>query len=276
MSARYTPAEFRALWIVAALATAACAPADDRVRVTVLAASSLTDAFLDLERRFEAEHPDIDIAVSTAGSQILHAQIEQGIRADLFASAHQRHLAQLSERGHILEQSVFARSQLAVAVPRDNPADIETLADLARAQRLVIGAPEVPIGAYTEALFAGLGKHLGANFEAEVRARVVSREHNVRLVRAKVAIGEADAAIVYATDVPQAPPTSHTQRAVRPALGAADLRAVTIPREVNPVVSYYLALLADAPQVEQARQFQEFLTSPVGRDTLRAHGFAVP
>lgn len=250
----------RTVVIAAALSAFSCLGCklgDERNTLTVLAASSLTDAFADLEAAFERAHPDVDVVISTAGSQVLRVQIEQGVRADLFASAHPRHMRELDERDAIRAQSVFAHGRLTIAVPRDNPAGIHQVADLTRARRLVIGASSVPVGQYTEAFLDAAEIELGADFADRVRARVVSRELNVRLVRAKVAMGEADAAIVYATDT-----------------NAREVTAIAIPPALSPVVSYRIAQLADAPEPEWARQFSAFLTSETGRAILRKHGFA--
>jgi molybdate transport system substrate-binding protein len=229
----------------------------------VLAAASLGDAFAELEQTFEAAYPDVDVVVATAGSQILRLQLENGARADVFASAHPDHVQALDDGGLVAERAVFAYNALAIAVPRDNPAGVESAADLARARRLVVGAPEVPIGRYTGALLARLGRRYGAEFSARVAARVVSREPNVRLVRAKVALGEADAAVVYRSDL------------VSPA-AAESLRMVAIPAPLNPRVGLHVALLSDAPEPEWARLWYELLASSDGRAVLAAYGFSPP
>ena len=253
-----------------------CKPDDGRTTLTVLAASSLTDVFADLEQDFERTHPDIDVVVSTAGSQVLRLQIEHGAPADLFASAHARHLQALAELDAIAEQSVFAHNQLAIAVPYDNPAGVAEVADLARVDRLVLGAPEVPIGQYTEAFLELASQHLGPDFPDRVRARVVSREPNVRLVRARVALGEADAAVVYRTDLVGAFARQLDAAGARPQKGPGDLCAIAIPPALSPPVAYHIALLSGAEQPAEAREFLEFLASAAGLSVLRAHGFLAP
>ena len=243
----------------------------------MLAASSLTEAFADLAREFERMHPDIDVGISTAGSQALRLQVEQGMAADLFASAHVEHILALAEQGEIAEQTVFAHAQLAIAVPADNPARVRSVADLVRVERLVIGASTVPIGRYTrEFLQRARGAH-GPDFARQVLARVVSQEHNVRLVRAKVAIGEADAAVVYDTDVDPVMGADVTDwRGGRVGRTGAHLQAVAIPPEFNQTVDFRIARLTDAPESEHAQLFLHFLASETARAILQAHGFTSP
>ena len=118
----------------------------ERLRLNVYAASSLTDAFTEIERAFEAAHADVDAALSFAGSQVLRLQIEQGASADLYASANPDHARALRDAGLLRGVRSFAVNELAVIVPPDNPAGIESFGDLAAAERLVIGTASVPVG----------------------------------------------------------------------------------------------------------------------------------
>jgi len=244
-----------------AAATPVAAPKapDERQRLIVFAASSLTDVFNDLERGFEAKNADVDVALSYGGSQVLKLQISEGAPSDVFASADEAHMKALVDAGLAQPSQVFAQNELVVVVPQDNPAKIHDLKDLKLARRLVIGAASVPVGAYTRELLARAGKSYGAAFEKEVLSHVVSEESNVRLVRTKVELGEADAAVVYRTD----------------AVSSKQVVVVPIAPDLNVRASYPIALLTKAPQPELAKRWLAFVLSTEGRAALAAHGFLV-
>lgn len=228
-----------------------------RVELHVFAASSLTEAFGDLERSFEAAHPNVDVRLTFAGSQVLRLQIEQGAAADVFASANAEHLQALRAEGLVEAPADFATNDLVLIVPPDNPADIDDFGDLPRARRLVVGAEAVPVGHYTERLFDRAASTQGADFAATVRGRVVSAENNVRLVRAKVELGEADAAIVYRTD----------------AVATDRVRVIEIPASLNVWARYPIAVTTRSEAPEVAAQFVAHLRTPEGRAHLERHGF---
>lgn len=234
----------------------ACQQTDSPETLEVLAASSLTDAVADLESAFERAHPDIDVRARVAGSQTLRLQIEQGVPADVFLSANAEHMLALVESGHVVNSTVFAHSALALIVPTDNPAGITGLADLPRAKRLVLGAGAVPIGQYTAALLERAEDAYGPGFVEAVEAGVVSREHSVRLARARVVLGEADAAIVYQTDT-----------------DADGITAVPIPAALNPTADYHLGLIE--PTSPAATLWVEFMASAEGCRVLSDHRFVV-
>jgi molybdate transport system substrate-binding protein len=157
--------------------------------------------------------------------------------------------------------TVFARNEPVVIVPRDRPATLLAFADLPSAGRIVIGAPAVPIGRYTLQILDKASNNLGSDFRSRVEARVVSRELNVRQVLSKVALGEADAAIVYRTD----------------AAAACDrVEMVTIPPELNVIAEYPIAVLEGAPHRELARAWVRFVLSEQGRTILAKAVFVVP
>lgn len=251
---------------VALLVATGCHSSDDeRVRLNVFAAASLTDAFGALERAFEREHPQVDVVLSFAGSQVLRLQIEHGARADLFASANPEHMQALVRAGLARDPRTFAENELALIVPRTNPAKLRRLADLPRAKRLVLGTPQVPVGRYARRLLARAARRGGPgfeDFERRVTARVVSQENNVRLIRAKVELGEADAALVYRTD----------------ALGSRRVKALPIPAALNVRARYLLGAVVHGQSAKQspARRFRRFVASPRGRALLEEHGFRAP
>ena len=228
----------------------------EREVLRVFAASSLTEAFQELAGAFETAYPGIDVVPVFAGSQVLRLQIEQGARADVFASADQSHLDALVRAGLVTGGRVFAGNELVVIVPRDNPAAITDFAELPRARRLVIGTEHVPAGRYARmALKRAAGRH-GADFEATVLASVASEESNVRLARAKVELGAADAAIVYRTDaVP------------------GRVRVIPLPDGVNVRADYLMGALTAAANPEGAELWIDFAASPAGQDIMTRRGF---
>lgn len=226
--------------------------------VTVFAAASLTDAFTALERRFEASDDGIDVTLNFAGSAELAAQIANGAPADVYASADEANMRRLVRAGVVDGvPAVFARNRLAVAVERGNPLGIRGLQDLARRDVTVVTcASQVPCGAYADEALAKAGVHLAP----------ASREDSVKAALAKVRLGEADAAIVYATDVPR-----HA--------GARDegIQGVEIPDDENVVATLLIAVLADASDRTAAREWVRFVTSPEARATLvDEYGFLAP
>lgn len=244
---------------VLAVVLAACETPPESGTLSVYAASSLTDAFSELETAFEAAHPDIDVAVTYAGSQILRLQIEQGAPADVFASANLEYMEALVDSGLVAESRVFVQNELVVIVPLDNPAGIESLEDLPEASRIVLGTRNVPVGQYARDVFRLAAPTLGEGFEAMVLSRVVSEETNVRLARAKVELGEADAAIVYRSDA-----------------GSSDrVRIVNIPSEFNVIADYPIGVLRRTTVPATAEAWVGLLMSPEGRAVLARHGFIV-
>jgi molybdate transport system substrate-binding protein len=230
--------------------------------LNVSAAASLTQAFQELGRELERVHPGLTVRFNFAGSQQLALQIEQGAPADVFASADQRWMGYLLEKGRVAGQpAVFARNRLVVIVPRTNPARIGRLEDLARrGTKLVLAAAAVPAGKYSRAALANLVGAEGypQDYDRRVLANVVSQEENVKSVVAKVQLGEADAGIVYRSDV--------TPRVAR------YVRVFEIPDPYNPIATYPIAVLASAGNAEAAHQFVALVTSQQGQAVLQRHG----
>ena len=249
---------FRFATLVLTLLVCGCTPGAPEPSITVFAASSLTEAFEELTVDFARRAATTKPALSFAGSQVLRLQLAEGAKADVFASANASHVEALVASGHMRQPSVFAENELVVIVPRSNPTSIERFADLPRASRIVVGTPEVPIGIYTRELLRRSESVLGPEFAAEVRARVVSEESNVRLVRAKVELGEADAAIVYRTDV------------------SPGVRAIEVPPELMVRARYHVGFIGAPPHSAVAKEFLAFLASPEGRAVLTKHGFSTP
>jgi molybdate transport system substrate-binding protein len=249
-----------ALAVGSALA-AADAPSDKIARpaeVVVFEAASLKDAFSRLGQQFENQPGGAKVVANAAGSQELRTQIEHGAAADVFASADRKHMDALAGQGLVLAPAIFTCNEPVVAVRPALAATIKTFADLPRAQRIVIGAPEVPIGNYTLQILKKATAKLGADWAKQVEAKVVSREPNVRQVLAKVTLGEADAAVVYRSDANAA---------------AGKVQVVAIPPETNVIAEYPIAVVKAAPHPDLARRFVELVKSPAGATALREAGF---
>ncbi|WP_158542307.1 molybdate ABC transporter substrate-binding protein [Lujinxingia litoralis] len=232
------------------------APPETRLRVS--AASSLSEVFDELAAAYEHANPGVDVVLNLAGSQALRLQIEEGAEVDVFASANLHHLEALVDQSLMAPARVFATNELTIIVERDNPLGIKGLEDLGGVERLVIGAPEVPVGRYTERLLANVAQR-DPELARELEARVVSRESNVRQVRAKVELGEADAAIVYRTD----------------ARSSAALHEVPIPEALQVRAEYGVSRARDLSETqrEHAERFLKLVQDEVGQELLRARGF---
>lgn len=243
--------------LVAALcALPACTSTSDST-LQVFAASSLTEAFEVISERYRASHPGMRVAVTYAGSQVLRYQIERGAPADVFASANAEHVEGLVRKGLMIDSQAFASNEVGIALPRPDPLELTGFEDLGRARRIVVGTEAVPVGRYTNEVFARAEAIYGQAFVDTIRSRVVSEESNVRLVRAKVELGEADAAFVYRTDA---------QLSSRAAF-------LPLPDALRVRVRYPAAWNPRSPRAEQARIFHAWLRSVDGQSVLKAHGF---
>lgn len=228
---------------------------------TIFAAASLTDAFTRLADDLEAVTPGLTLTFNFAGSQTLVTQLAEGAPADLFASADERQMAAAIANGSITGPPVtFAHNRLVIAVPSDNPAQISQAADLANDElRLVLAQAEVPAGRYARASLCAMGHDAasyGDQFVARVSENLVSEEEDVRAVLAKVQLGEADAGIVYLSDLASA--------------GEA-VEAIQIPDPVNVRATYQIGVVASGHEA-QAEAFIAAVTSPNGQAILSGFG----
>jgi molybdate transport system substrate-binding protein len=247
-----------------ALARAPLAAADPP-GVTVFAAASLREAFEAAAPAF-TKQTGITPTFSFGGSDTLVAQLKQGAPADVFASANEAQMALAHDAGLLAEPArTFARNHVVLIVPKNNPAKIASPADLAKpGVKVVLAAPAVPVGAYARAALRKLDGARGypAGFAAAVQRNVVSEELDVKAVATKVALGEGDAGVVYATDV-----TPNV---------AANVTVLAFPPGAAPPATYPIAPLKAAPNAAGARAFVAFILSPAGQAFLRARGFAPP
>lgn len=250
---------WRRSWVVALLLIAiGCRRAEPDHELVVFAAVSLREAFTALGKDFERTHPGVELRFNFAGTGELRTQLEHGARADVFASADPLHMQALERAGKVSNPVIFARNEPVIVVSKDATGTIQSLADLPRAERIVIGTPEVPIGRYALQIFDRAAVTLGSDFRARVEAKVVSRELNVRQVLAKVRLGEAQAGVVYRSDV----------------AGLSDVGVVGIPVEINVVAEYPQAIVTGTSRPSLARDFTELVASDVGRRALTHAGFS--
>src|SRR5262245_53692497 len=235
-------AGFQAGLLGVALATAPSARAET---ITVFAAASLTEAFRTIGADFEAAHPGTKVDFNFASSSTLARQIVEGAPADVFASADDENMKKVADETAEAPQP-FAGNRLAILVPRGNPKKVKSLADLGRpGVTVALAAPAVPVGRYAAEAFGKAGVPVPAS----------SNEADVKAVVTRVAMGEADAGVVYVTDVKA---------------GGEKVEAVTIPDEHNVIARYPIAVLKRAPNPSDARAFVAYMLSPKGRSVLAA------
>ena len=249
-------------FIVAMLASCggqASTPEGNNKQVVVFAASSLKEAFEALAGGLKEKGIE-KVDYNFAGSQALVAQLSQGARGDVFASADAKNMEAAIEAGSVVSgtERVLATNKLVVAVPAGG-AQISTLKDLAKSGlKLVLADKSVPAGNYSLQALDKLSADLayGSDFKERVLANVVSYESNVRQVLSKVELGEADAGIVYATDAK-----------------AAKVGTIEIEDKYNVVARYYIAPVKDADHPDAAKEFIEYALSEEGQRTLESYGF---
>lgn len=230
--------------LAAALLLVACD--DDRPTLGVFAAASLSDVFERAAERFEQEH-DVEVRFAFGGSQRLRLQLEQGAQADVFASADERQMQRVVQSGlTAAAPQEFARNALVLVVADDLA--IDDASQLSRDARLIVADQEVPAGRLTRDVLAERG-------ESALLDAVVSEEDNVRAVLTKVAVGEADAGYVYASD----------------ARSESDVRALPLGSDQRN--SYLAAPLAGSSSATLAAQFVAFLQAVFVQELLREAGF---
>lgn len=219
----------------------------------MFAGASLTAAFTELGDEFVTAHPDVQVRFNFAGSSELVAQISDGAPADVFASADETNMEKLTDAGGAADEPiVFATNAAEIIVEPGNPNTIGSVRDLVDDDLVVVQcAAEVPCGAYAGQVFATAG----------VDVKPQSFEANVNAVVAKVVLGEADAGVVYRTDV----------------LAAGDRAdGVVIPDEINVTARYPIAVTASAPNSAGARDFVDFVLGSAGQEILATYGFGTP
>lgn len=238
------------LFVVACEDTPSEGPRDE---LLVSAAASLTDAFGEIELRFEHANPDVDVVLNLGGSSALREQILEGAPSDVFASANQSNMDRLMEAGALAgDPEVFARNMLQIAVPVGNPGEVVDLEDFERPELLIgLCAKGVPCGELAREALARAG----------VTPSIDTNEPDVRALLTKIELGELDAGITYVTDVAGAD---------------GSVEGVDIPESENVFADYSIAVVSDAPSPHAASRFVAFVLSDEGREILTDYGFGSP
>ena len=220
--------------------------------ITVFAAASLTETFTALAKQFEAAHPGTKVTLSFGSSATLAQQITQGAPADVFAAASTKTMQQAVDGKAISGPVTFATNVMEIAVPPSNPAHITGVADLARSGvKVVLCQPQVPCGAAAKKVFD----------QAKVTVHPVSLEADVKATLTKVRLGEADAGVVYVTDVKAA---------------GNKVTGISIPAAVNASTAYPIGTVGASHNAATARAFVDYVLSGAGTSVLTAAGFGTP
>jgi molybdate transport system substrate-binding protein len=258
----------KALWLlVPALLVAAACSSDSSTstatsasssaagtELTVFAASSLTAAFTQMGTDFEAANAGVHVTFNFGSSTDLAAQIASEGTADVFASASGTAMDAAADDPGVEDQADFATNQLVIITPSDDPANIGSVDDLANeGVQVVLAAEGVPVGDYAREMLDTAG------VSQDVLANVVSNEPDDAAVVAKVSSGEADAGIVYTSDIT-----------------TADVGSVAVPADINVTATYPIAVVTGAPQSDLATSFVTYVTGAQGRATLASFGFGPP
>ena len=233
--------------------------------ITVFAASSLTDAFKEAGARFQDQNPKTKVSFNFAASSALATQINEGAPADVFASADTAQMKVVTDKGNGSgDPVVFATNLPTIVVPKSG-SPVTSFADLAKPGiKLVLAAPEVPIGRYARDIFANASKPSGgvsADFSDRALANLKSNEANVRAVLTKIQTGEADAGIVYSTDA---------------ATASNDVKLIEIPAAYTVIAQYPIVALKTSRNDAVAKAWVTFITSDAGKAILAKYGFGKP
>lgn len=232
--------------------------------VMIFAAASLRAPFEAGEAIYHEAHPSLELEFQFAGSQQLRTQLEEGARADVFASADEQEMQAAVDAGLVDPNQVrrLASNRLVVVLAEGNPAGIAAIADLARpGVKLALADPSVPVGRYTEAFLLAFaeGNGLGPEFSERIWSNAVSLEQNVAGVGTKVVAGEVDAGVVYRTDAISGV--------------AAGLAYLELAQEWAPPIRYVISPLLQAVNPSGAEEFVHWITSDGGQPVLAEFGF---
>jgi molybdate transport system substrate-binding protein len=232
------------------------------VTLNVFAAASLTESFNDIATQYHTSHPNVTLKYNFNGSQLLAQQIINGAAADVFASADTTNMQKVSNPGLVNNPKIFVQNKLTVVIPTSNPGHITTLKDLAKkGLKIVVAAPSVPVGKYGLQMLDNMGKssEYGPSYESAVKANFVSQEENVKAVVQKVQLGEADAGIVYHTDVTNAIVNK--------------VKLIDIPDNFNVIARYPIAVTKNSAHAAEAQDFVQYILSAGGQATLEKYRF---
>lgn len=223
-------------------------------------AANATDPFNSVIRSFDQAHPGVDVQASYTGTQILQTQLQQGAPDDLFLSADLSHIVEIQREGLVSDFFPVSRDDEVIVVPKSNPAHITSLQDLATEPvSLIIGVTSVPIGKYTREIFQRADRVYGPEFSDSALQHVVSEEVNVKQILEKVALGDAEAGVVYQTDV-----TPNVR---------SEVNVIRIPSSLNVIATNYIAVPVHAPHPRLARELLAMMLSPSGQAIFRSFGY---
>lgn len=220
--------------------------------ITVLAAASLTGSFDQIAKTFEDDNPGTTVKISYGGSSALAEQINQGAPVDVFASAAESNMKQVTDAGNANTPKTFVKNKMEIAVPPSNPANITKVEDLAKSGvKVALCQPAVPCGVVAAQVFKNAG----------ITVTPVTQEQDVKSTLTKVELNEADAAVVYVTDVKAA---------------GDKVKGITIPDDVNATTDYPIATMKNAPNAAGAKAFMDYVLSDAGIKVLEDAGFSKP
>jgi molybdate transport system substrate-binding protein len=246
--------------VAAALVSPAAVSASVRVEakptgpIIVSAAASLTEAFTRIGEKFEKRYDGTDVTFNFDASSALALQIQGGAPADVFASADEASMDKLVDDEHLTAKPVvFARNELMIATKPGNPEKIGTLADLAAAGTIALCAAAAPCGKYADAALAAAG--------VSIPLERITRGVNAKATLTAVSEGDAEAAIVYVTDVKAA---------------GMSVKGVVIPGGESQIATYPIAVVAETSNAKTARAFVEYVSSTAGQNVLKREGFLAP
>ncbi|VVB69968.1 Bacterial extracellular solute-binding protein [uncultured archaeon] len=259
MEKRILAAMLAALFLVASAGIA-----EESKELTVFTAASLTGAFGEIGQMYKNE-TNIPVAFNFDGSQALRTQLENGAYADIFVSANKKQMNAVEESGLMNNSSVtvFTKNKLSLIVPRENPAKISNLSDLAKpGVKIVMGTKDVPVGDYALQIISKLGNDsaYGPDYKAKVLANVISQETTVNYVVTKVALGEADVGFAYISDVTEDL--------------ASKVDKVDIPDKYNIIAEYPMGIMLDSKYPAESQKFMNLVMSDSGKAVLERYGFA--
>jgi molybdate transport system substrate-binding protein len=237
-----------------------------KTELVVDAAASLQDAFTKIKTQFEQKNANTTITLNFAGSQQLAQQITQGAPVDVFASANSTQMKVVITAGLVDNDApkTFVRNRLTVITPKDNPAHIQSLKELANpGLKIILADKAVPVGQYALDFLtkASADSAYGTGYKDAVLKNVVSYEQDVKSVFTKVQLGDADAGVVYTSDV---------------SVNGDKVNQLPIPDALNAIAAYPIAPLKNSKHLDLAKQFITFVLSPTGQATLEHYGFLPP
>lgn len=245
-------------WILPILLAGALIPACGKSldvedeEILVSAASSLTDAFTEMEAAFESSHPGLDVVLNFGGSSLLRSQILAGAPVDVFASASTELMGEVADAGRVTGATdTFALNRLQIAVPAGNPGGVIDLASFAEPDLLIgLCIEEVPCGDFARRALEMAG----------VEASLDTEEPNARSLLVKLEAGELDAGITYETDV----------------MSSGSVEGLEMPEDLDVVAEYSIAALRNGSNAAGAAELVAFVLSAEGQAILSAHGFLLP